>query len=230
MNWLTRWLTRGLNAQSRQRRDAWRRLPEVPLDTPLSGLRSVVLDLETTGLRPRRDRVLAIGAVAVRGRELRLGEGFSALLRQRRSGTRANVVVHGITPGHQAQGQPPGAVLLDFLAYVETAPLVAFHAEFDQAFLQRAVRRRLRTGLRNRFLDLAWLLPALVPDQPIHRRSLDDWLRRYNIPVHGRHTAMGDALATAELYLLALSLAGDRASTLGDLLRLAEAEAHRAMR
>lgn len=63
----------------------------------------------------------------------------------------------------------------------------------------------------------------------MHRRGLDDWLQRYGIAVHGRHTAIGDALATAELYLLALSLARERAATLGDLLRLAEAEAHRAM-
>lgn len=229
MNWLTRWLPRGLDAAHRRRRDAWRQLPDVAPATPLGQLRSVVVDLETTGLRPRRDRILAIGALAVTGSSLRLGDTFAAVLRQPFSGSRANVVVHGITPGRQAQGQRPRDALLDFLEFAGTAPLVAFHAGFDQAFLQRAVRRRLRTGLRNRFLDLAWLLPALVPDQPTHRRSLDDWLQRYEIHVHGRHTAMGDALATAELYLLALSLAGDRAATLGDLLRLAEAEAHRAM-
>jgi DNA polymerase-3 subunit epsilon len=229
MNWLTRWLPRGLDSEHRQRRDAWRSLPTVGLDTPLSALRSIVVDLETTGLHPRRDRILAIGAVAVTGRSLGLGEGFSAVLRQPFSGSRRNVVVHGITPGQQAQGQHPRDAVLEFLEYAGAAPLVAFHAGFDQAFLQRAVRRRLRTGLRNRFLDLAWLLPALVPDQPPHRRGLDDWLQRHGIAVHGRHTAMGDAMATAELYLLALALAANRASTLGDLLRLAEAEAHRAM-
>ena len=71
----------------------------------------LAFDTETSGLDPRRDRLLAIGAVAVDGQGIRLGDSFEAVVRTEGVGTPDNVVVHGI--GHETQraGMPVAAAL-----------------------------------------------------------------------------------------------------------------------
>ena len=105
---------------------------------------------------------------------------------------------------------PPATCLIDFLEFCGREPLVAFHAPFDRAFLARAVRRRLGVRLRNSFLDVAWLLPALFPDALGPRAGLDDWAQHFHIHIPRRHAADADALATGELTLVALAEARRR--------------------
>jgi len=165
--------------------------------------RWVVVDTETSGLDPDADDVLGIGAVAVDAGGIRPGDSFECVLFHDAPTHRENVVVHGI--GHAAQrgGEPRRDALAAFLAYVGEAPCVAFHAEFDRRILARAfVAAELGPAAGMRWLDVAPLASALSPEATRKgARSLDDWLERYAIDVAGRHSAAGDALATAELLL-----------------------------
>jgi len=170
--------------------------------TPLAAVRWVVVDTETSGLDPRRDRLLAVGAVAVRGGRIELGESFSALLRQDEPSTAQNILVHGIGGDAQLSGIPAAEAIAGLQRFLGDAVPVAFHAPFDAAVLARA-------GLTRRgWLDLDPLARALFP-QGAKLPSLDDWLERFGIEVGARHDATHDALATAEL-LLVLLAAGER--------------------
>jgi DNA polymerase III subunit epsilon len=164
--------------------------------------RWVVLDTETTGLDPQRDRLLAVGAVGVDAQGIRLGDSFEAVLQTPGVGAAANVAVHGI--GHDAQraGVPAAAALAAFAAYVGEAPCVGFHVEFDRAVLARAFAEVALEALPARWLDLEPLAGMLAPyTGGVEAQSLDDWLGVFGIDVAERHNAAGDALATAELLL-----------------------------
>ncbi|MBA1273577.1 3'-5' exonuclease [Stutzerimonas azotifigens] len=189
-----------------------RRLAELPEpdpldDRPLPQQRLVVLDLETSGLNTKRDLVLSIGAVVIEDGGIDLGEQFERTLYRPDQKVSESVLIHGIAPSALALGSEPADALLDFMAFVGTSPVLAFHAGFDQRMLARALRQTLGYRLRHSFLDVAELAPMLCPDECPRNGGLDDWAKRFNLQVQQRHHASADALVTAELALILFSRA-----------------------
>ena len=205
-----RWFGRGVNLPEplRLRRQAWRALPATPMETPLHQLRCVVADTETSGLNPAGGHLLSIGAVALTGLRVDLADGFDAVLGQTQPSTRDNILVHGIGASEQRAGEAPPLALMRFLEFTGTAPLIGFHTRFDAAFVQRAMRAQLGFDAGLHWLDLAAVLPVLFEASPT--LALDDWLLRFGIEPVARHSALGDALATAQLAQIALQKAASR--------------------
>jgi DNA polymerase-3 subunit epsilon len=167
--------------------------------------RYVTVDVETTGLDLRRDRVLSIGAVAVSGCRIDLAGCFEAVLRQPQSSSRDNILVHRIGGQRQLAGEDPAEALVRFLEYVGRAPLVAFRAEFDQTMLDHTLQETLGVATQSAWIDLAKVLPALYPGNDC--RTMDDWLAKMRIRMLARHDALADALATAQMLQVALAAA-----------------------
>lgn len=188
----------------------WQALPEADLSLPLSQGRYVVVDVESTGLDIRRDQLIAIGAVAVQEGRIALADSFEVILRQEEVSDRDNILVHGIGGQMQREGLPPAQALLDFLAYLGKSPLVAYHAVFDATMIRRAMRQHLGLVWKRPWLDLAYVMPALLPDRAHSHKTLDDWTALFGITNYARHSALADALATAQLLLAALPLAAAR--------------------
>jgi len=168
--------------------------------TPLSQARWVVIDCETSGLDPRRDRLLSVGAIRVRSERIELGEAFSAGVRPALASGAENILVHGIGGDAQLAAPPPEEVLPQLARFLEGSVPVAFHAWFDREVLQRA-------GLPTppRWLDLEPLAHALYPGKEL--RTLDEWTGAFGIQPAARHDALLDALASAELLLVLLARA-----------------------
>lgn len=203
-----------------RRLSGWLRRDAETLDS--GDERWVVVDTETSGLDPVNDQLLAIGAVTVDGTGIRLDDSFEVVLRVEPAGDKDNVAIHGI--GHEAQrtGVPATEALVAFATFVAGAPCAGFHCEFDRAALAHCSREAGVSLPLPRWLDLAQLAAALAPES--HRRgnrSLDDWLTAFGIDVVARHSAAGDALATAELLLRLRALAAaERISGFAGLVRL----------
>ena len=167
--------------------------------TPIASARWAAIDCETSGL-DARDRLLSVGAIAVRESRVELGGSFSALVRQDEPSAAANIVIHGIGGDAQLAGLPTQDVMASLATHVDNAIPVGFHAPFDEAIL-----RRHGFKARERWIDLAALLPVLFSDRNRERTSLDDWLQAFGIAAEARHDALGDAFATAQLLLVALA-------------------------
>ena len=192
------------------RLQAWCELRAASERVPLDQARFVVVDVETSGLDARRDRLLSIGAVTVAAGRMRPGEGYEAFVRNDTPSARANILVHGISPDAQSGGIAADEALMGFLELARRDVLVGYHAGFDQAVLTRATREQLGVRLPNLWLDVARLAPALVPEARAGHRSLDDWLVHFGLRAHARHSAAYDAYATAELLLVLLDRATRR--------------------
>jgi len=204
---------------------AWHALEAPAEDLAIDTARLVVADVETSGLDPRRDHLLAIGAVAVTGQSLKPGDGYAAIVAQSEPTANDSVVIHGIGPQMQAQGTEPEEALIAFLEYCGKDTLIGFHAGFDRTVLDRATREVLGVRLLNRWIDLAWLLPALFPEHEDLRGGLDAWLTVFNLRAKVRHRAAYDAFVTAELLLTALQRARQRGmATVVALRDLAETQ------
>lgn len=201
---------------------AYHARPVIPATTPLRELRCVVVDVESTGLDPSIDRLIAIGAVTVENGTIRLGSGFELVLRQSQSSARENILIHGIDGTTQLAGLDPVTALIRFLDYAKRAPLVGFHADFDRMMINRAAGMALGYASPADWLDLAYLAPALL-DEPgtTLPQGLDEWTLRFGIENHARHNALSDALATAQLLQIVLARAIAKGiTTLADLQRV----------
>ncbi len=188
----------------------WQRLPAVDLSAPHERCRYVVVDVETSGLNMRSDRLISIGAVALVDGRIDFADAFAVILRQQQVSTRENILIHGIGGAAQSEGVDPADALLAFLGYIGKAPLVAYHAFFDRAMIAKAMRQYLGVELAQTWIDLAWVLPSLFPDQRETRAALDDWLRLFAIENFMRHNAVSDAYATAKLLQVAIGAANQR--------------------
>lgn len=175
------------------------------LDEPIALARFVALDLETTGPRMLTDRIISIGAVAVTERTVRHDDAFEALLRQEQSSADENILVHQIGGQAQLAGADPVESLVRCLEYIGDSRIVAFRAEFDATVFRREVLALLGMRAWPRFIDLASILPALFPGT--ENDSLDDWVGHFGLPPIGRHHAIADAYASAQLLMIVLEVA-----------------------
>jgi DNA polymerase III subunit epsilon len=172
------------------------------------GERWVVLDTETSGLDPDRDRLIAIGGVALDRAGLLPGDSFEVVLQSDAGSSDANIMLHGIGRGAQAAGVPAAQALRAFRDWAADAPRVGFHADFDRVVLERAFARAGIDDEPRPWLDLAPLASALEPRARRYgAHSLDDWLAAFGIECTVRHNAAADAFATAELLLRLRSMA-----------------------
>ncbi|HWD21918.1 MAG TPA: 3'-5' exonuclease [Burkholderiales bacterium] len=186
----------------------------------IRGVRWVVIDCETSGLDPARERLLAIGAVAVRGERIELADSFGATLQQAEPSAAHNILVHGIGADAQLAGEPPEQVLPAFTRYLGDGVAAAFHAPFDSQVLERAMAGVPGASAPRQWLDLAALAPALRPQEARRCKLLDDWLGAFGIETHARHEALADAFAAAQLLLALLAEAKrQRIDTLEGLQR-----------
>jgi len=185
--------------------EAWRKQPGDDLEQPHFRTRYVVVDVEASGLHMTRDRLISIGAVAVNGGLIDPQDTFEVVLRQDQVSSHENILIHGIGGSAQRDGVEPADALLAFLAYIGKAPLVAYHAQFDQAMIDRAARRFLGSSLGLPWIDLAWVLPELYRERIDNEVTLDVWLAQFGIGNFMRHNAVADAYATAQLLQVALT-------------------------
>jgi DNA polymerase III subunit epsilon len=188
----------------------------------LNKLTFVVFDTETTGLHPSDgDEIIQIGAIRIINGRILYNETIEYLVNPRRSVPRSSVEVHGISPDLLV-GQPTiDKVLPAFHAFAEGAVLVAHNAAFDMKFVRMKERE---SGVRfdHPVLDTLLLSWALHPNQDHH--SLDVVADRLQIPIVGRHTALGDAIVTAEVLVKLLPLLeAEGVRTLEDAIQISAA-------
>lgn len=194
-----------------------------PLDdaAPLSELRFVVLDTETTGLDIAQDRILTIAAVSVEALTLRPAESLDVTLEQAGVGAAA-APIHGLVRGDLEGGATEADALGALLDLLGNAVLVAHHAAFDVGILNAALARHGAAPLLNDVVDTERLARRLrhgpLAGASTERFSLDATAARHGLETDARHTAAGDALLTAELLLRLLAEARKAGlRTLGDL-------------
>ena len=170
-----------------------------PAKAKLTDLIYTVIDTETTGLNPEEgDEIISIAAVRiVNGRVLR-GEIFDQLVNPRRHIPLESQAVHGITSGMLRVAPGIEEVLPRLARFVEDTVIVGHNIAFDMRFF---ARKEKETGVRfkNPLLDTFHLDGMVHPKQA--ERELDAIAERLAISVTGRHTALGDALITAAVFV-----------------------------
>ncbi len=177
-------------------------------DRRLAELSYTVFDTETTGLAPAQgDEIIQVGATRIVAGKLRREESFEQLVDPQRSIPAAGIPIHGITPD-MVVGQPTiEDVLPAFHTFAQDTVLVAHNAAFDMRFLQL---KEAVTGIvfDQPVLDTLLLSAVVHPNQESHR--LEEIAARFDVTVLGRHTALGDAMVTAEVFQKMIPLLAEK--------------------
>jgi DNA polymerase-3 subunit epsilon len=190
-------------------------------DRLLSELSYTVFDTETTGLNPSQgDEIIQIGATRILNGKLLRAESFEQLVDPERPLAPESAKIHGIT-SEMLRGQPTiDRVLPAFHAFSADTVLIAHNAAFDMRFLQL---KEEQTGLRfdHPVIDTLLLSAVVHPNQESHR--LEAIAERLGLTIVGRHTALGDAIVTAEVFLKLIPLLAEKGvRTLRDAREAAE--------
>ncbi len=172
---------------------------------PLADLAYTVFDTETTGLNTDRDAVVQIAGVRIVGNRLRREETFDQLVNPGRAIPLATTKIHGIDDAMVADAPLFIDVAGAFLDFAEESVLIAHHAAFDMAFLNRTAQQA-GLPLTIPVLCTALLSSRLFPHSGDH--TLDGLAARCGIDIESdlRHTALGDSIATAEVFLKLIPL------------------------
>lgn len=181
-------------------------------DTPISDLTFTVFDTETTGLLPHKDEICQIGAVRVVNGRIVPGEQIDQLVHPGMKIPAASTKVH-----HISNEMVAGAPKIDeaapvFHGFAKNSVIVAHNAPFDMAFLKRH-GKRLDLEWDHPVIDTVLLSAVLFGASETH--TLDALSDRLGvaIPEHLRHTALGDAQATAEVLCKLLPMLESRGFT-----------------
>lgn len=185
----------------------------------LDELRFVVFDTETTGLNIKTDRILSIGCVAIKNLKIKVSDQLECYLDQDRFNAES-VKIHGLLKDGQLAKVSEETAIENFINYLGNGIVVAHHAAFDVAMINQALSRMNLPKLKNRIIDTGHLFYKTKINQNKEHFSLDELAKQFNIPLHDRHTASGDAFITALLFLKIIAhLKQDKDYSLSDLIK-----------
>ncbi len=164
----------------------------------------VVFDTETTGLNTKKDAVLSIGAVKIKGDRILTSQSFEVFLKPTKEISVESIKIHHIRPCDLEHAIEPLEGVKKFLDFIGNRPLVGYYLEFDMAMMNRLIKPWLGVTLPNKQIEISGLYfdkkIALIPQGNIDLR-FDTILKDLRIPRMGQHNALNDAIMTAMVYI-----------------------------
>jgi DNA polymerase-3 subunit epsilon len=165
----------------------------------------VSIDCETTGLDPRRDEIVSIAAIKIRGDRILASETFQAVVRPRVAIAEAAIKVHGLREIDVCNARPMSEILPDLLHFIGGRPLVGYYIDFDIAMLNNHVAEFLCIQLPNPRIEVSRIYyERKYGDAPPGTQidlTFANILRDLELPLFNQHDAYSDALMTAMIYV-----------------------------
>jgi DNA polymerase III epsilon subunit-like protein len=205
------------------------RKPHAANSAPLDSLRYVVLDTELTSLDPRSNRLLSIGAIAMEGAKIRLGEQIYKIINPGTAIPVETIVVHGLRPADVEHGCDSGEAVRELFDFIGDSVIVGHFVHIDLQVLRKELQWAARR-LPPPAIDTARAHYWLAANEA-RKRGVEDVNEpldlatlavRYHLQVEEIHHALHDAFLTAQLWQRLLPrLAECGVTTLKDALRIA---------
>jgi len=164
----------------------------------------VVFDTETTGLNPKKDEILSIGAVKIKGNKIITSEKFELFVKPTHEINERSIKIHQIRNVDLTHGCEPREAIMQFLHFIGACPLVGYYLEFDIKMINKYVKPWLGINLPNPQIEVSGLYHdkkiKFIPDGVIDLR-FDVMMNDLGLPIFGKHDALNDAVMTAMMYI-----------------------------
>jgi len=164
----------------------------------------VVYDTETTGLNPKKDEILSIGAVKIKGNRILTSKKFEIFVKPSRDIDEESIKIHHIRNIDLQNGSNPQEAIEKFLHFIGNRTLVGYYLEFDIKMINKYLIPYLGIKLPNRQIEVSQIYHKKkrrsIPDGRIDLR-FDSIMKDLDLPIFGKHDALSDAIMTAMMYI-----------------------------
>ncbi len=164
----------------------------------------VVYDTETTGLNPKKDEILSIGAVIVKNNKILTSQKFEIFVKPSREIDEESIKIHYIRNIDLQNGCEPNEAVEKFLHFIKNRPLVGYYLEFDVAMINRYLKPHLGIKLPNDQIEVSKIYhtkKSRINPQAIIDLKFDSMMKDLDLPIFGKHDAISDAIMTAMMYI-----------------------------
>lgn len=172
----------------------------------------ICFDCETTGLNPKKDKILTLSAIKIQGNQILASQALNLWIEHATSINPESITVHQIRntdlQEHSDESLEERKAIEQFLYFIQGYPLVGYYLEFDVAMVNQVIKPWLGITLPNRQIEVSELyyearLKVLKRSmvQPVINLKFDVILNKLEIPNLGQHDAFSDALMTSLIFL-----------------------------
>jgi len=164
----------------------------------------VVFDCETTGLKPKIDNIISIGAVKIKGNKILTNEAIHIFVKQEEQISHESITIHQIRHCDLDGAIDSKEAIEKFLYYIGSRKLVGYYLEFDVAMINKYTKPMYGITLPNKKEEVSAIYydkkVCTIPQGHIDLR-FDTILKELDLPKLQSHDALNDAVMTAMMYL-----------------------------
>ena len=164
----------------------------------------VCLDCETSGLNPKKDEILSIGAVHIKDNKILMRKTFNIFLKPSKNINVESIKIHHIRPVDLKNGIDAQEAIYQLLDFIGSRPIVGYYIKFDVAIISRYTKEFIGIKLPNKTIEVSSMYYKTIrkrSDYQFVDLRFDTILKKLDIPILGKHDALNDALMTAMIFL-----------------------------
>ena len=172
-------------------------------DAPVEG-EYICFDVETTGLDPKTDDIISIGAVLIKDNKILTSQKFERFVKPKSVMNEESIKIHRIRCCDLEEASEIDEVIEDFLAFIGNRKLVGYYLEFDVAMINKYIKPRIGITLPNEQIEVSALYYDykidFIPQGHVDLR-FDTIMKDLKLPMMGKHDSLNDAIMTAMLFI-----------------------------
>ncbi len=164
----------------------------------------IVLDTETTGLNPKKDEMLSIGAVRIKNNKIISSESFEIFIKPIQEISHESIKIHHIRPDDLENGVTIDEALEKLLYFIGNLPIVGYYISFDISILNTYLKDFIGTTLHNEGIELSSMYYKRYRKKSAHEfvdLKFDTIMKNLDLPELGKHDALNDAIMSAMMFL-----------------------------
>ncbi|MEA2019374.1 MAG: 3'-5' exonuclease [Campylobacterota bacterium] len=164
----------------------------------------IVLDTETTGLNPKKDEILSIGAVRIKDNKIISSQSFEIFIKPIQDISHESIKIHHIRPDDLESGVTIDDALEKLLYFIGNLPIVGYYISFDIKILNTYIKEFIGTTLHNEPIELSSMYYKRYRKKSAHEfvdLKFDTIMDNLNLPRLGKHDALNDAIMSAMIFL-----------------------------
>ena len=164
----------------------------------------ISLDCETTGLNPRKDEILSIGAVLIRDNKVLMRNTFNIFLKPSKSINAESIKIHHIRPVDLENGMNPEEAIHKLLDFIGSRPIVGYYINFDVSIISKYTKKYIGIKLPNETIEVSsmyYKTRKRSSEYEFIDLKFDTIMKILDIPALGKHDALNDAIMTSMIFL-----------------------------
>ncbi len=172
-------------------------------DEPIKG-EYISLDCETSGLNPKKDEILSIGAVKIKDNKVIMRDTFNIFVKPSKQIAAESIKIHRIRPIDLENAIDPQKAIFDLLEFIGPTPIVGYYIKFDIAMISKYTKKYLGIKLPNETIEVSSMYYKTRKKSSEYEfidLKFDTIMKNLDIPELGKHDALNDAIMTSMMFL-----------------------------